>query len=132
MFTNGKYHVKNLDLCAIHAFIEAIDDDYIWSIYVSCNRGLKNAPQWIDDKCSELCYKWLGKEVRVIVDHGFHECSDTWDDSGDLVGDGSNELLGTVMQRVGAEEETLKRSLYSLQSSAIICAMADFPTPVAP
>ena len=44
-----------------------------------------------------------------MVDHGFHECSDTWDDSGDLVGDGSNELLGAATQGVGAEEEEARK-----------------------
>ena len=26
-FTNGEYHVDNLNLCVIHAFVKAVDDD---------------------------------------------------------------------------------------------------------
>ena len=46
-----------------------------------------------------------GKQTRVVVDRSFHKCSYAWDDNGNLVGDGSNELLGIAMQGVGTEEE---------------------------
>ena len=61
--------------------------------------------QWIDDKHCELCYKCSGKEMRVVVDRSFHKWLNTWDDNSNLVGDGSNELLGIAMQGVSAEEE---------------------------
>ena len=69
------------------------------------NRGLEKVLQWINDKRRELCYKCSGKKMRVVVDRSFHKWSNTWDDNCNLVGDGSNELLGIATQGVGTEEE---------------------------
>jgi len=43
--------------------------------------------------------------VRVIVDRSFHKSSNIWDDNGNLIGDGSNELLGIAAEGIAAEEE---------------------------
>ena len=47
--------------------------------------------------------------MGVLVNRSFHKCSNTWDDNGNLVGDGSNELLGSATQGVGTEEEEARK-----------------------
>src|SRR5437016_9547846 len=56
-FTNGKYHIKNMDLGTIHAFVKTVDDDEIWESRVCSNTGLQKASQGFDNKRRELRYK---------------------------------------------------------------------------
>ena len=70
--------------------------------------------------------------MRVIVDHSFHKSSNTGMTAATkyvMVAMSHLELL----RKESARKKKLARSnLCSSQSSAIVCAMADFPAPVAP
>ena len=108
-FSNGEYHVENLNLGTVHALVKTIDDDEVWENHIFFNTGLGKVLEGIDDKRSELRYKRSGKDVRVFIDHGFHKFSDARDDNGDLVGDGSNKSLGIAMQGVATEKEEARK-----------------------